>query len=152
MQYENFNIFYDKKGYPIIWLDGKNIKLHVYIWEKNFGSKPKGYDVHHKDFNKKNYNLNNLELLLSSDHKKIHAGWIKNEKGELELKYCKTCGELLHIDSFYKRKGMTPSNVCIECTKKYYKILNKDSKYKEKRKEYMKKYYEENKKEKWGVK
>lgn len=43
----------DKKtGY---YLNAKTHKrLHVYVWEHFNGTIPKGYEIHHKDFNKKN--------------------------------------------------------------------------------------------------
>ena len=51
--YEGFGIWYDKKGYPCICLCGKDIKLHIYICERVNGEKPKGFDIHNKDFDKK---------------------------------------------------------------------------------------------------
>jgi len=70
-----------------------------------------------------------------------------SENGEWVLKPCKMCENLLPLDRFYQRKGLTPSNICVECTK----IRDKQratNEYKKMRKEYMKKYYRENK-EKW---
>ena len=75
--YQGFGIWYDTFGYPTVWLNNKSIKLHVYIWEQVNGEKPNGYDIHHKDFNKKNYKLDNLSLETYSDHRKIHAGWVR---------------------------------------------------------------------------
>lgn len=118
--YEGFGIWYDKKGYPTIFINGKNIKLHVYIWEKINGEKPKGMQLHHKDNNKKNYDLNNLELVNQSDHFKIHAGWIK-ENAKWIGKPCKDCKQLLPLDKFYPRKGLTPCNYCLECAKERWK-------------------------------
>jgi len=114
--YEGFGIWYSSKGYPIIWIDGKSIKLHIYVWEKENGSKPKGYQIHHIDNNKKNYLLENLQLVTQSDHFRIHAGWV-SEDGEWTKKPCSTCKRKLSLDRFYQRKGHTPSNHCIECSK-----------------------------------
>lgn len=41
---------------------------------------PKGYHVHHKDFNPLNNNLDNLELLTNSDHMKLHWKFRKQNK------------------------------------------------------------------------
>lgn len=142
--FEGFGIWYDKKGYPLIWINNKAIKLHVYIWERINGEKPKGYDLHHIDFDKGNYKYENLELLSYSDHRKLHAGWIRNDKKEWILKPCKDCKKLLPLDKFYQRKGLTPSNRCIKCSSVYFKNRNTEE-YKKKRKIYMKKYYERNK-------
>ena len=40
--FEEHSVWYEKKGYPAIWIDNKSIKLHVYIWERVNGKKPKG--------------------------------------------------------------------------------------------------------------
>jgi len=147
--FEGFGVWYDKKGYPKICINGKDINIHVYVWERINGTKPKGYEIHHKDFNKKNYNLDNLELLTNSDHQKIHAGWVR-ENGVWILKPCKDCEQKLPLDKFYQRKGLTPSNRCIECSSLYFKKRN-TSEYKIKRKKYMKEYYKLNK-SKWLTK
>ena len=112
--FEGFGIWYDTKGYPCIWIDGKNIRLHVYVWERVNGSKPKGHSVHHKDFDKLNYSIENLELLSHSDHFKVHAGWIKVD-GEWSAKPCTRCGVVKPLSEFYLRKGYTPSALCKPC-------------------------------------
>ena len=141
--YEGFGIWYDKKGYPTIWINGKSIKLHIYVWEKVNGEKPKGFDLHHKDFNKKNYKLSNLELLSQSDHQRLHAGWVRRN-GKWIAKPCKDCKRKLPLDKFYQRKGYTPTHYCIECAKDRHNDRNTES-YRAKRKIYMKKYYQNNK-------
>jgi hypothetical protein len=146
--YDGFGIWYDRKGYATIWINRKCIKLHIYIWEKEHGEKPKGHDVHHKDFNKGNYNLDNLELLTKSDHLKLHAGWVR-EDGKWILKPCKDCKTLLPLNEFYQRKGLTPSNHCKRCSSKLFQERNTED-YKRARKTYMKNYYAENK-EKWAI-
>ena len=95
---------------------GKTLKLiHVLVWEQEHGKKPEGYDLHHKDFDKTNWDLENLELLSKSDHKRIHAGWIKTE-GAWSHKPCKKCNKILPLSEFYKRKG--PTNcACGTCKK-----------------------------------
>lgn len=112
--FEGFGIWYDTKGYPCIWIDGKGIRLHVYIWERVNGSKPKGHDVHHRDFNRQNYNIENLELLSFSDHRKVHAGWIR-KNGEWIAKPCTRCGVVKPLSEFYPRKGYTPTALCKPC-------------------------------------
>jgi hypothetical protein len=112
--FEGFGIWYDTKGHPCILIGGKGIRLHVYIWERVNGSKPKGYDVHHRDFDKLNYNIENLELLSYSDHRKVHAGWIR-ENGEWVAKPCTRCGITKPLSEFYPRKGYTPTALCKPC-------------------------------------
>ena len=46
--------------------------LHRLIWEYHNHKIPEGYVVHHKDFNKNNNKIANLELMSSADHKAYH--------------------------------------------------------------------------------
>ena len=47
--------------------------LHRYVWELNNGEIPKGYDIHHKDGNRHNNEINNLEMVLSTKHQEYHG-------------------------------------------------------------------------------
>jgi len=109
--YEGFGVWDDKKGYPTIYLNGKDAKLHIYVWEKINGTKPKGMQLHHKDFNKCNYKIENLELVNQFDHFKIHAGWVK-KNSEWYAKPCTNCNQILTLDNFLsKKKYNTMSNL-----------------------------------------
>jgi len=144
--FEGYGKWYDKFGYPSIWVDNKNVMLHVFIWERANGERPLGYHIHHIDGNKSNYELSNLICLSPSDHQKIHAGWKQDEKGNWISKPCKVCKENLKLDLFYQRKGLTPTNMCIKCYSDYYKNkIITDSDFREKKREYLKKYYQKNK-------
>lgn len=114
-KYDGFSVYADAKGYPIIYIAGKEIKLHVYVWEKQNGNKPLGMQVHHIDGCKSNYAIDNLMLVSQSDHSKIHAGWVRNEAGDWTHKPCNQCKKILPLDAFYKRKGYTPSALCKAC-------------------------------------
>lgn len=46
--------------------------LHRLIWEYHNHKIPEGYVVHHRDFNKNNNKIANLELMSSADHKAYH--------------------------------------------------------------------------------
>lgn len=51
-----------------------NTRLHVVTWEFFNNKKvPKGYHVHHIDGNTHNNNIDNLELILGSEHNRNHA-------------------------------------------------------------------------------
>ncbi len=65
----------EKTGYYLASkkVDGKRPRLHVYTWEKYNGRVPKGFHVHHKDHDKSNNDISNLELIPSSKHSKHHA-------------------------------------------------------------------------------
>lgn len=105
-------------GYPYIRVDHKNIKLHVFIWEQKNGERPKGYNVHHKDNNKLNYDINNLELLTIGDHRRIHNGLIR-ENGIWKYKFCRLCNKTLPLNKFkYISTRKNHSTYCRVCTNK----------------------------------
>lgn len=141
--YNGYKIYYDKKGYPVVWLNGKDSKVHILVWEKKNGTKPKGYDIHHKDYNKKNYSLRNLKLLTHSDHQRVHANWIM-KNGEWIAKPCTICKKILPLNNFYQRvtlKHKTPNGTCKKCYSSFHKQkLKDDSKYRERKRLYLKSY------------
>ena len=58
---------------------GKRIYISHYVWFKNTGNFPKkGEVIHHKDFNQSNNSFDNLELMTSSKHIKLHTQIRKN--------------------------------------------------------------------------
>lgn len=65
--------------YPAIFLNGKNVHIHRIEWEKHYGAIPKGYIIHHKDENKLNCSINNLELLKRGEHVLKHQNNLHNE-------------------------------------------------------------------------
>jgi hypothetical protein len=143
LKYENFRVWFSS-GYPTIYINGKDIKLHVYIWEKENGNKPKGYVIHHKDKDKNNYNLDNLILLKQSEHVRIHAGWIK-ENDTWVKKPCNKCKKILPLSDFYYAKTRQKEmNYCKNCHKNLMKDWNLLPKNIAKMYGYRKKYYEKN--------
>ena len=68
----------DRTGY---YLNRKHqIRLHRYIWERVYGPIPPGYDIHHKDFNKANNELNNLAMLTEAEHHRVHEEALTEEQ------------------------------------------------------------------------
>lgn len=78
---EEKKIYYDNhlvnfssgNGYPTIFINGKNVLLHRYIWEKLNGKIPDGFQIHHKNRNRMDYSIDNLELIEISEHHRKHA-------------------------------------------------------------------------------
>lgn len=74
----------NKQGYlrVCLWIDGKHkhIPIHILLYKTFIGNIPKGYDVHHKDHNKLNNSLDNLELIDKHTHSKMHY-----EENKIEL-------------------------------------------------------------------
>lgn len=46
--------------------------LHQYVWEKENGAIPEGYEIHHIDRNTTNNNIENLQLVTKEEHHEIH--------------------------------------------------------------------------------
>lgn len=61
-------------------------RLHIYVWEYYNGCKvPKGFDIHHKDGNKDNNDINNLECVTRKRHNQIHkdsSKWTEEQMKE----------------------------------------------------------------------
>ena len=69
------------------------LMLHNYNWEKINGKIPKGYEIHHIDFNKINNKIENLQLVTPSEHTKIHAKAYNGSKMNKRVK-CIETGEI----------------------------------------------------------
>ena len=112
------------KGYPSFRcvVNGKmrTFYCHVVVWESVNGKKPTGFDIHHIDNNKLNYNIDNLLLVKKEDHKKIHKGWIM-ENGLWVAKPCSFCKKIYNILDFKKYKH----GKCDFCYKEYRKKMVK---------------------------
>lgn len=83
-------IWIGKNGYKAFWDKDKGIvKEHVYIMEQFIGRKlNKNEVVHHKDFNKLNNDISNLQLLTRGEHSRLHRLHERNISGNTQnLKY-----------------------------------------------------------------
>lgn len=52
---------------------GKRTLMHRYVWEHFNGQIPEGYDIHHKDEDKTNNDISNLECLPKSEHTRLYS-------------------------------------------------------------------------------
>lgn len=59
-----------------------NILMHRYVWEYYNTKIPDGYEIHHKDFDRGNNDICNLQLLSCSEHKKLHGLLLTDEQRE----------------------------------------------------------------------
>jgi len=147
--FEGHGVWIDKKGYPSIWLNGRIVKVHVVVWERANGPKPKGTEIHHKDEDKANYALANLELLTNSEHQRIHAGWLRDENGNWTAKPCTRCAQVLPLSAFYPVKTRNrPSALCRACTNVVTAEHNKAVP--EKRRLYNQRWYQKSKARRGG--
>ena len=118
---DGMKMWLTKKGYLMVWFKGKNKLVHEYVWENYHNmKKPKNMFLHHKDEDKTNYHISNLELVSEQTHKLIHANWIRDVQGTFVAKPCSYCGEIKPLIDFYDRsdygKGYSnPSARCKKC-------------------------------------
>lgn len=120
----------DKTGY---YLNSTNRKrLHRYVWECNYGKIPNGYQIHHKDFDKSNNNIENLQLLRAYDHRALHgkingeanvkSGLIDEIRPLTKAWHSSEKGHSWHKKHFEKMKDkmfVEKEFVCENCGKKF---------------------------------
>lgn len=116
-----------KKGYVRKYYKeyGRQRFEHCVVWEKHYGEIPKGMQVHHRDGNKQNNDINNLILVDSMTHKRLHGG-CKIIDG-VWWKPCRDCGELKPLTEFYKssKNSNWATSVCKKCFIKRVSIRKK---------------------------
>lgn len=79
------------QGYPGFRYRGRYAYEHTVVWWKNHGVVPsKGHQIHHLNGNHRDNRIENLQLLTSAEHARIHAA--KKRKPKI-LFHCPICGE-----------------------------------------------------------
>ena len=69
-------------------IDGKRRRLHVYVYETETGEKvPDGYQIHHKDEDKRNNEISNLVCMTEHDHLSYHSKKNLAENAEHKEKF-----------------------------------------------------------------
>lgn len=126
-------------------INGKRKRLHVYMWERENGEIPAGYEIHHKDHNKNNNEIDNLEMLTEKEHQRRHIDektkeqkenaarivkekalpcaikWHKSEKGrEWHLQHYDQMKDKLHRKAEY---------ICEYCGKHYITQVGKQNRF-----------------------
>ncbi len=86
--------------------DGNRNWLHQDVWEFSNGPVPQGYEIHHKDQNKINNDIANLECLTPTEHAAKHHFF-----QEIPEKRCLFCGKLLERKTQPSGKLETPAEV-----------------------------------------
>jgi len=79
--------YFNGKAY---WLCGRyyqrrSKRLHRVVWEHFNGPIPSGWHVHHRDGDRSNNDISNLELLSSSSHLSLH----QQDRGEYQQAHIK---------------------------------------------------------------
>ena len=102
----------DRKGYRRISVNNKLVREHILVWRHFKGDIPKGMEIHHRDGDKLNNEIDNLELIDSLSHRHLHAGY--ETRNGLLHKRCFECREVKPISQYTPRKiGVEPKcKVC----------------------------------------
>lgn len=64
-----------------------HIRMHRYVWEFYNGTIPDGYDIHHKDHDRANNDISNLEAIPSREHASLHCTQMVNVDPERTRKH-----------------------------------------------------------------
>lgn len=84
------------------WYKGKRYRKrycfeHHLVWEQyNKRPVPDGYIVHHKDGNKFNNNIENLELMTRAEHTKLHGAQVLKK---IAIVKCPSCGKIFEKEA-----------------------------------------------------
>lgn len=109
-------------------------RLHRVVWAYHYGDIPKGFHVHHKDSNKANNDISNLEALSEHDHLSHHGS---SEWGrELGRRYQERTkvwhaseeGRAWHREHYQNMKGKLHEKIdqkCSNCSESFSGIKRK---------------------------
>ena len=99
-----------KKGYIRF---GSGEFEHIRVWKKYYGNIPNGMQVHHINKNKQDNRIENLELVDTITHKRLHSG-CELRDGEW-WKPCRKCGEFKRVETDYYKRQSGISPWCKQC-------------------------------------
>lgn len=139
VKYNWFNNYYRRHHFS------KEIpsNLHRAVWIDHFGPIPDGYHIHHKDGNRRNNHIENLQMLDQFTHLSRSAkkgGWVGSEENLKHLVDIRDKTKKWHASEeglkWHREHGIrtwenrkTITNICEHCGKKYEAWFADTSKY-----------------------
>jgi hypothetical protein len=73
---KSYPVWINGKGYACVTVNengyGKAFLLHKLVWEQANGPVPMGHEIHHLDFNRANWRLDNLVAVDRQTHQEMH--------------------------------------------------------------------------------
>lgn len=87
--YFGYRIYKNNDGYKRIVINSKegtyNYAIHRLEWEFHHGEIPKGFEIHHKDHNRGNNDIDNLECVTPKQHRRLHPEFTPRDRRQLKL-------------------------------------------------------------------
>jgi hypothetical protein len=105
--------------YPGMRYRGRYCYEHILVWWQNAGKiPPKGYEIHHINMDHRDNRFSNLQLVSSSDHRKLHGAMIsKKSRESLPKIHCHLCkGEFSLKGSIYRARLKKNKSGKLYCT------------------------------------
>lgn len=101
--------------HPTAFKDG-TVLLHRKVWYDKYGAIPKGFHIHHRDGDKTNNSIDNLEVHANSQHQLVHrqeGTVIRNQYGDHIVKpHSQRQSTLSHLKK-------TRATICPNCGRRF---------------------------------
>lgn len=77
--------------------------MHRAVWKAEYGNIPHGWVVHHKDGDKANNDLANLQAMAPLDHRALHPRWGRTGPMPRSSLVCVQCGDPFEAGHSYAK-------------------------------------------------